>query len=596
MNTSSLWRALRFFSPDWPRVLAALGLVSLATGAGLFKPWPLALLVDCVLGTHPWPKALNQLAEVPKLVQVMALSALTLALHLGHGALQSVLNFTLIDTGLRGLMRVRQAVFEWLMRLSLRRLYRSQAGDILYRVTWDTYAFQTLFQHGVFSFLTASAAVLAMGWVMARLNGSLTLVAMATVPVLLSVMTAFGRQMARRAELAQAQDSQLSSSVQQGLANLQLTQSYTREPQEKASFLAQSSQSWSLRRRQHALEVLYLATVSVVFALGTAAILLVGSRQVLAGQLSLGELLIFLAYLSQLYEPLNQLSHVGSTLSNARAGTRRIFELFDDQTDLPGGAIQLPSSDSSPAAAGISTAGPLVFDRIHFGYELGHEVLKSVSMEIRVGQCIAIIGPSGAGKSTLLQMIPRFFDPLSGAVRWEGVDLRELDLRSWRAHVALVLQEPLLIRGTLFENIAYGRLGATSSEVEAAAQLANADGFIRRLPKGYKSVVGDGAVRLSVGEKQRINLARAFLKNAPILLLDEPTSALDAASEAHVLESLRRTQGRRITLMVTHRPETLRFVDKVLVLEDGRVVDCCSPEAVRWQTTFTTKLSADGGS
>jgi len=594
MNPPSLYRALRFFLPDWLRVLAALALVALATGAGLFKPWPLALLVDCVLGTEPWPKSMRHFAEVPKTTQVMALSALTLALHLGHGALQSLLNFTLIDTGLRGLMRVRQAVFDWLLRLSMRRLYGAQAGDLLYRATWDTYAFQTLFQHGVFSFLTASAAVLAMGWVMARLNMSLTLVAMATVPVLLAVMTAFGKQMSRRAELAQAQDSTLSSSVQQGLANLQLTQSYTREPQEAESFRAQSRTSWNLRRRQHGLEVLYLATVSVVFALGTAAILWVGSRHVMSGKLSLGELLIFLAYLAQLYEPLNQLSHVGSTLSNARAGTRRIFELFDDETDLSGGRIQLPLRDASMSAGGVPTVSPLVFDRICFGYEPGHEVLKSVSLEIQPGQRLAIIGPSGAGKSTLLQLIPRFYDPISGVIRWQGVDLRELELRSWRAQVGLVLQEPLLIRGTLFENIAYGRPGATSGDVEAAAHLANADGFIRRLPKGYESVVGDGAVRLSVGEKQRINLARAFLKNAPILLLDEPTSALDAASEAHVLESLRKTQERRITLMVTHRPETLRFVDKVLVLVDGRVEECCSPEEVRWQTTFLKRESAVG--
>lgn len=590
----SLFGSLRFFLPDWPRVGVALMLVAASSAAGLLRPWPLALVVDCVLGNGAWPQSLVGLSEVPKPVQLAALAGLTLALHIGHGGLQSLLNFTLIDTGLRGLSRVRRAMFDWLLRLSLRRLHGSQAGDILYRATWDTYAFQTLFQHGVFSFLTASTAVVAMAVVMARLNTSLTWIALATVPALLAVMSGFGRHMSGRAEAAQGQDSALSSSVQQCVANLQLTQSYTREPEEAQRFLEETSWALALRRRQHGLEVLYLATVALVFALGTAAILWLGSRQVLAGKLSIGQLLIFLAYLAQLYEPLNQLSHVGSTLSNARAGTRRVLELFAAPADLADGTRAVPRIEVLGNVPPTAAARPsLAFEGVRFGYQEGHDVIHGVSLHVQAGESVAIVGPSGAGKSTLLQMVPRFFDPTSGSLAWCGINLKEFALRDWRSQVGLVLQEPLLIRGTIRENLTYARPDATPAEIEAAVSAARADTFIRRLPKGYDSVVGDGAVRLSVGEKQRLNLARALLKNAPVLLLDEPTSALDRESEAHVMGALRDHMKGRITLMVTHRPETLQFVDKVLVLADGRIQEFAKPSEVLWQTTFMRSTSAE---
>jgi len=406
-------------------------------------------------------------------------------------------------------------------------------------------------------------------------------------------MSGFGRQMSQRADAAQGQDSSLSSSVQQCVVNLQLTQSYTREPEESKSFELETGKALQLRRRQHGLEVLYLATVALVFASGTAAILWFGSQQVLAGTLTIGQLLIFLAYLAQLYEPLNQLSHVGSTLSNARAGTRRVLELFDAPPELPEGKQPIPHIEVGGTASKAGTPQPrLTMENVFFSYQSGHDVLGGVSFEIRAGESVAVVGPSGAGKSTLIQLIPRFFDPTKGTVSWCGTNLRGFGLRAWRSQVGLVLQEPLLIRGSIFENLAYAKPGASRAEVEAAAQAANADGFIRRLPAGYDSVVGDGAVRLSVGEKQRLNLARAFLKNAPVLLLDEPTSALDGQSESHVMNALREHTRGRITLMVTHRPETLQFVDKVLVLADGQIAEFAKPSEVHWQTTFLKKSAA----
>jgi ATP-binding cassette subfamily B protein/subfamily B ATP-binding cassette protein MsbA len=310
--------------------------------------------------------------------------------------------------------------------------------------------------------------------------------------------------------------------------------------------------------------VVYLAVVAVVFAVGTAGIVVLGAREVTAGNLTVGRLLVLLAYLAQLYEPLNQLSHVGSTVSNGRAGAERVLELLAE--DRATKAEPMLKNRTFPAAE-------LAFEDVSFAYTTGQPVLRNVRVSLRAGESVALIGPSGAGKTTLLQMIPRFLDPDSGVVRLAGEDLRSYP-RPWlREHVALVLQESLLLPTTIAENIGYGRAGATRDEIEAAAAAANAHEFIRRLPQGYDTVVGDGAARLSVGEKQRLNLARAFLKDAPILLLDEPTSALDAESEGLVLASLRRLMKGRTTLMVAHRLATIREVDRIVVLNAGEVME-----------------------
>ncbi|MEN9676814.1 MAG: hypothetical protein RIS76_2710 [Verrucomicrobiota bacterium] len=559
-------RAAKFFRADSRRIAAALGLLLLNTGLALLKPWPLALMVDR-LGGSPDRMALSWAGSTATFVGMMA-GALVL-IHGTHALLGAWQQAVVISTGLRGLARVRQAVFDWLVRLSFRRLQGSQAGDLIYRATWDTYAFQTLFTQGLFTSLGASLSVVAMTVVMARLNVSLTLVALATVPMLLLVMRAFGPRLGRRAGAAQAADASIASAVQQTVANLPLIQSFTREEEESARFATQVDAAFTNRWGQHRIEVFYLALVAVVLALGMAAIVWVGGIQVSVGRLTVGELIVFVAYLVQLYEPLNQLSHVGSTVSQARAGAGRVLELLDARDAEPV-SPRVPASLPQPPL-GVEFRG------VRFAYTAGQPVLNDLSFAVAPGESVALIGASGAGKSTLLQLIPRFFDPESGTILIGGLEAREYPLRELRQRIAFVLQESLLVPGTIADNIRIGRVDAPREAVEAAARAANADGFIRSLPKGYETRIGDGAARLSVGEKQRLNLARAFLKDAPILLLDEPTSALDAASEEAVLSGLRTLMRNRTVLMVAHRKNTLRAVDRILVLEGGRVVSSGTP-------------------
>jgi ATP-binding cassette, subfamily B, bacterial len=601
----NLLRVLQFFRPDRARILVSLVLLLLSTTAGLLKPWPLALIVDNILGNKPLPAFLRWAQGWDRTALLALFGLAIVVLYLGQGALAASQNYTSIKIGLRGLVRVRNAVFRWLEHLSLRfHLSRAQ-GDLIYRVSWDTYAFQTLFQQGVFTFVSSSLALLLMLTVMWRLNPPLAGLALLMVPVLVLSMKILGGGMNRRSLAAHQADSQVTSAIQQTIAALPLIQSYTRESLEEERFAKRVQEAFNKRVAQHGWEVLYALVIAAGFGVTAAGLTWLGAREVLAGRLTLGELLVFLGYLTQLYEPLNQLSHVGATVSDARAGTERVLELLDTPQEVADGPNPRPvlkegvSLSNTPLPANgpepLRVRGEIVFDAVSFGYTPGQLVLNNVSFTIAPGESIALIGPSGAGKTTLLQLLPRFYDPTQGAVRLDGAALPEIRLQDLRAQVALVPQEPILLLASIAENIAYGKPDASRSEIEEAARAANAEGFIRRLPQQFDTVVGEGAARLSAGEKQRINIARALLKNAPILVLDEPTSALDADSEELVVNSLDRLMEKRTGLLVAHRLSTVRQVDRVVVLDAGQVVEMGTPDELLRAGGYYGRLARAGG-
>ena len=574
-------RALHFFRSELDRMGVVFLLLLLNIGLNLLKPWPLALLVDSLFGNQPLPAWLQNFAGTEnKYSLLLTLTLSMLAIHLAQGGLGAAQNYLSIQIGLAGLRRVREQVFACLQRLSLRFHQGSRSGDIIHRAAWDTFSFQTLFQQGLITAVSASLSLVLMLVVMFRMNVPLTLIALAVVPVLVLTIRHFGKKMSERGMSAQQADSAVTSFVQQSIVALPLIQSYTREEHEENAFGVRTLAAQEKRLAQHGWELIYWMVIAVVFALGTAAMLWFGGRQVLAGHLTVGALIIFLDYLRQFYEPLNQLSHVGATIASAQAGVQRVFEILDtpeEVRDAPG-ARPVAAAGENAAAPAVQARGDLAFNDVSFSYQEGQSILQSLSFRVAAGQSAAIIGPSGVGKTTLLNLLPRFFDPTGGTITLEGVDLRELRVRDLRRHIALVLQEPLLLPVSIAENIAYGKPSSSQAEIEAAARSANADVFIRKMRDGYATIVGDGGTRLSVGERQRLNLARAFLKDAPILLLDEPTSALDAESEALVVASLFDLMKGRTTLMVAHRLSTIRRVDKVLVLQEGRLLEEGSPD------------------
>jgi ABC-type multidrug transport system fused ATPase/permease subunit len=599
----TLVRAFGYFRPDAGRLCLSLGLLLAGIGVNLLKPWPLAILVDSVLGNRPYPAWLPRDVQAwTQPTQITAIIAASLVIYMAHSAICAGHVYLTIGIGLRGLRRVRDAVFGRIQRLSLRYHHGATVGDTIFRAGTDTCAFQILFQDGLLIVVSATGTLLFMTVMMGRLNLYLTAIALVAVPVLLVSIKAFGGAMRSRGMAAQQAESRVYSFIHQGITALPLIQSHAREHHEQQRFTAQTEAARQKKMAQQGLEVFYWGSISVILGACTLGVTWVGAQEVLAARLTLGELLVFLAYVAQLFEPLNQLSKVGATLSSASASTRRVFEILDasdDVRDRPGarpvvrgrdsdGPAGLPTSAEDMFAATGAPAvlagrplqiyGNVAYDDVSFAYEPARPALHHVSFKLLAGTSAAIIGPSGAGKTTLLNLLPRFFDPVSGAVLLEGVDLRDLRLEALRAQIGLVLQSPIILTATVAENIAYGKPHATMAEIEAAAHYANASEFIEKLPQQYRTVVGDGGAHLSVGEKQRINLARAFLKDAPILLMDEPTSALDVESEAQVVASLFALMRGRTTLMVAHRLTTIRRVDKILVVENGRLTETGAPD------------------
>jgi ATP-binding cassette subfamily B protein/subfamily B ATP-binding cassette protein MsbA len=591
-----LIRALKFFRTDVVRIVGVLLLMLTSIGLNVLKPWPMALIVDCVLAQKAFPGWLPAAwTEQSQPRQLVALIILLLLLHLSHAGVSATQNYMAISVGLRGLQRVRNEVFGWLQRLSLRFHHGTEAGDIIFRAGTDTCAFQALLQQGVFIMVSALFTLLFMTVVMMRINLQLTLLALAAVPFLVVTIRTFSHEMRNRGVAAAQAESKVYSLIHQGITALPLTQSYTREEQEQNRFVVETRRAKRHKMSQHGLEVFYWLTISVLLVLDTALLTWFGAKQVLDGHLTLGELLVFLAYLGQMFDPLNQLSGVGATLSSAGASVRRVFEILDtpdEVKDLPGArpvASRQPRPVRSHSCA-LAVSGNITYDGVCFAYDGSRMVLNQVDFSLRAGQSAAIIGPSGAGKSTLLNLLPRFFDPAKGAVLLEGVDLRQLRVKELRTQIALVLQEPIILPATVADNISYGKSHASMDEIESAARAANAHHFICKLPNQYQTAVGEGGTRLSVGERQRINLARAFLKDAPILLMDEPTSALDVESEAQVVDSLTRLMRGRTTLMVAHRLTTIQRVSCILVLDNGTLKESGAPEELLGRDGYYSRV------
>jgi ATP-binding cassette subfamily B protein/subfamily B ATP-binding cassette protein MsbA len=593
----SLWRAFGLFKPERGRIALVVMLLAAALLFGILKPWPLAWIIDHVLSGKAWPSWVGtDLPARSAASQLLILSAAMLLLHSAHSCLTSLYTYLSIDVGLRGLTRVRTKVFAVLQRLSLRFRHGAQAGDLIFRAATDTYAFQTFFQHGFVTLVTAALYLTFLLAVMWQINVRLTLLALAFVPVLALTIRFFGGHMRRRGVEAQRAESTVTSLLQQGILALPLIQSYTREDYEAKKFGHEAAQARQFKLSQHGWEVLYGLMVSLCLAAGTVGITWLGAHEVLHQRLTLGALLVFLAYLTQMFEPLNQLSYVGATIANATVGIQRVFELLDTPDEVveqPNARPVLAPGEGESTSSGpapLHLQGAIGFEDVSFSYQSGLPVLHHVSLTVPVGESAAIIGPSGSGKTTLLNLLPRFFDPSAGRVLIDGTDIRQLRLRDLRSHVAVVLQEPIILPATVAENIAYGRPQASLEEIRRAAVAAHAEVFIEKLPRGYDTRIGEGAAQLSVGERQRINLARAFLKNAPILLMDEPTSALDAESEELIVKSLFNLMKGRTTIMVAHRLTTIRHVDKIIVLEEGRLSEFGAPEMLKTKMGYFARV------
>jgi ATP-binding cassette subfamily B protein len=457
----------------------------------------------------------------------------------------------------------RTQLFRHVQRLSLAYHDATGTSDSTYRIQYDAMATQTIAIDGVIPFIGAAFTLAGMIYVTARIDWQLALVALAVSPVLFLVSRAYKQRLRSQSRAVKKLESSALGVVQEVLAAVRVVKAFGQEEREAARFVHRSTAGMWARIRYALAQGVFGLLVGLTTAVGTAAVLFIGMRHVQAGVLTLGELLLVMGYLAQLYAPLKTIGGKAATLQAALASAERAFSLLDAAPDV----AERPDAQPLGRAAGIVT-----FQGVSFAYGQDRPVLHEISFEIGAGTRLGIVGTTGAGKTTLVSLLTRFYDPTAGRILLDGVDLRDYKLADLRNQFALVLQEPVLFSTSIAENIAYGRPDASDDEIMAAAKAANAHDFIVNLPQGYETQVGERGMRLSGGERQRISLARAFLKDAPILILDEPTSSVDVKTEAAIMEAMERLMQGRTTVMIAHRLSTLAICDARLEIEHGRLV------------------------
>lgn len=543
----------------WRLVLGFAQVVAL-TGLEVLKPWPLKIVIDHVLARQLppwWPFGGGARALLAAAV------ASLIGVYLLHGALGVWNNMTTIAIGQALVNDLRSQLYAHLQRLSLAFHARRSAGDLIYRVTTDTYAIQAVAMNGLFPILASALLLGGMFAVMLRMDWVLTLVALAICPLLLAGILVMNRRMTDMATDAREKESAVYELVQRNLVAIRVVQAFSKEEEEHRRFVAGSRASLRSALRLYTVQTAYGAGTGIAVAIGTATVLWVGTHHVWQGTLSVGEMVVFVSYLASLYAPINQIVQTYAMVRSAQAGVRRVFDILDQPNSLPDGPEPLPAP----------VRGEVRWKDVHFEYEPDRPILRGVNLTARAGEMIAIVGATGAGKSTMVSLVPRFHDVARGAVEVDGHDVRRLRLADLRRHVSMVLQPPIVFPVSVHENIAYGRPGATRTEVEQAARLAQADDFIRRLARGYDTVIGEQGATLSEGERQRLTIARAILRDAPILILDEPTSSVDATTEAAIMRALEQLTRGRTTFVIAHRLSTVRRADRVVVLRDGRIAE-----------------------
>lgn len=558
-------RLLRYYRPFLGPTLGGLALSLAAIACNLLKPWPFKIIIDHLIPGTPANDGLGSL--IAGLDQQSALLVLCLALvliQLAWGLLNMGANLLFVRVGLEALFRLRTELYAYLQSLSLRFHDERRSADSSFRVAYDSQAVQTIYNQGFTNIFASVVTLLGTFAVMISIDWQLTLLSLGVLPLVLGAIYFFSKRIRRQSTDIQERDSALLAQTQEGLSSVRMVHAFGREDWEVRQFQTQATHSLRANLRLTFTNVTSALVISTLMVVGTAAMYYLGTLHVFEGRLTLGSLIVFSAYLLMLYQPLESLTYTTWAMEGATAGARRCFEVLDRADDVV---------DPPNAIAIRETAGAIAFENVAFGYAAGQTVLHDVDLAIPTNQIVALVGGTGAGKSTLLSLVPRFYDPDRGRVTLDGRDLRTLTRKSLRAQIGIVLQDTLLFSTTVRENIAYGRPDATESEIYEAARRAQADEFIRQLPRGYDSPVGERGGHLSVGQRQRIGIARAFLKNAPILLLDEPTSALDPTTEAAIMETIKELMRGRTTLIVTHRLATIHAVDRIVVLEKGRVVE-----------------------
>jgi ATP-binding cassette subfamily B protein len=550
-------RVLRYYRPFLGQTIFGLCLALIGIGLNLLKPWPFKIIVDDFL--RP-----GSAIRPDWRFWILLLCLALIGIQVLWGIINWITNYLFVKIGLQALLKLRTDLYSYLQSLSLKYHDARRSSDSSFRVAYDSQSIQTIYNKGFTNIFSSIITLIGTFVIMLRLDWQLTLVSLGIVPLVVGAIYLFAHRIRRESTSIQEHESAVLAQAQEGLSSIRMVHAFGREEFEVRQFQQQAHQSLQANLRLTLTNVNSALVISTLMVVGTAVMYYIGTLHVLAGTLTLGSLLVFSAYLLMLYQPLESLTYTAWAMEGATAGAKRCFEVLDRQDDVV---------DSAGAVAISSAKGAIAFQAVSFGYVPERYVLRDIDVRIEPNQIVGLAGGTGAGKSTLLSLVPRFYDQSAGSITLDGRDIRQITKKSLRAQIAIVLQDTLLFSTTIRENIAYGRPDATEDEIIEAAHRAQADEFIRQIPEGYDSPVGERGGHLSVGQRQRIGIARAFLKNAPILLLDEPTSALDPSTESAIMETIKELMRGRTTLIATHRLGTIHNLDQIIVLEHGRIVE-----------------------
>ena len=548
----------------------ALGLVCVIgeAAANLAEPWPIKIVLDGVLkhkGDHPglmgWIQSIAG-ADPLSILKVACLAVLVIA------AADAICSFgeKYLTTSIGQWITydLRRAIYAHVQRLSLSFHDEKRTGDLITRVTDDVDAIQSFVTQGVLGLVINVFTLLGMIGVMFYLNWKFTLVALSVAPPLFVIVFTYTRRIKKATRAVRKKEGEIISVVEEVLSSIRVVKAFAREDYEIKRLEEQGLEQVEIALKARALKAKLTPVVNMIVAAGTALVLWFGARLVLQGNLSVGSLVIFILYLGKMYKPMQELSKLTDTYTKAAIGYERIQEVLQTEREL---------KDKPRAKAAPRLKGNIEFQDVSFGYKEDTPILHDVSFRIEAGQIAAIVGPTGAGKTSIISLIARFYDPTGGAVKIDGHDIRDFRQKSLRQQMSFVLQDNVLFHAALWQNIAYGKPEASREEIMHAAEMANAMEFIEKLPEGLDTVVGERGMTLSGGQRQRIAIARAVIRNTPILILDEPTSGLDAASEKLVFEALDRLMKGRTTIVIAHRLSTVRAADVIFVVDEGAIAE-----------------------
>jgi ATP-binding cassette subfamily B protein len=556
--------------PHWKALSLAL---AAAVGEGvtdLLEPWPLKIVVDSVLQgkqhrQHGWLDPLILSLSGGDRLAILKFAALAALLIAVLGALCSYGEKYLTNSVGQWVMHdLRRTIYSHIQRLSLSYHDHKQTGDLISRVTSDISNIQTFITSGLLGALVDTLTLCGMVGVMFYINWQFTLIALSIAPVLFVVVFTYTRRIKKAARAVRKKEGEIVSVIQEALGAIRVVKAFAREAYEQQRLEEESLESVEIALRARGLKARLSPLVEVIIAIGTAMVLWFGARMVLGGSLEAGSLVLFVWYLGKMYKPMQDLSKMTDSYTKAAVGHERIREILETHREV---------RDLRGARPAPPFRGEIEFDKVSFGYEPDRPILQDISFRMVAGRTAALVGPTGAGKSTIISLIPRFYDIQSGVIKIDGQDIRNFTQQSLRRQISFVLQETILFHGPVWYNIAYGKPGASRDEILRAAEAANAHEFIEKMPEGYNTILGERGVTLSGGQRQRIAIARAVIRNSPILILDEPTSGLDAASERLVFEALDRLMEGKTSIVIAHRLSTIRRADLILVVQDGRIVE-----------------------